>query len=247
MRIIATIATKECLDGTRRFLRSLRNWDNHYPVVVYTTDEDLDLPGVNVVPVVPWWSGTARNAPAAIKPDIMLRAAAGLSVLYLDSSDIVFSGSLDPLFDLCERSGKMIAARPWREGPTYHGPESTTRAAFPEACAGGPGVNSGVIWFRAGLQARLFGAAWKALISSGGRDFTKKNNLVGDQQDFDVLFRTFLGDALQLGKEWNCRGHAVKALTVEDGRLYHDGDPVYIAHASGSGFFPPHTKEASRV
>lgn len=253
-RHVATIATRNSLAGLFRWHETLRAWNPSIQAHAFTTDLDVsEVPsGVNLVRLRQWWSddsrtGKARNSPAALKPDLFTYDGfkRGDSVLYTDSADLIFGASLDPLFEECERSPAWLAARPFHDTrETMHRNEGI-KNAFRSLVESGPYCNSGVIWCRMCGLVDLFAFAWKALIVANESRFVRSDNLVGDQQDFNLLFRDAFnrGGARCLESGWNIRGKEARmgVFVGPNGLHDHAGKPVYIVHASGTakGRFDP--------
>jgi hypothetical protein len=247
---VVTIATKGSLAGLGHFVRSFRAWGNAWPVIVYTTDlEPADVVGLDVTlrtvpaPTFPRLAGL-RNAPAALKPLVILDTLDGCEeCIFMDSADILFCGMLSSIRAFVASPHIYLAARPYlKERILQHDNPATREMLRPWLVAQVPYCNSGVIYVRNTPAARMAMLAWAALITTDGKRFHTDKHLVGDQEDFNVVFREAYGQsgAVLLPAWLNLRGDEGRYGCRASGGVLLDprGDRAVVLHASGTREFP---------
>jgi hypothetical protein len=276
-RRVVTIGTAACARGISILAASLdkAGWDlDAAPLRVYVPAGDplqeAALPGCEVVRARRWWRGTmmeeCRNQAALLKPLIMAGDdfEDGVSVLYLDGADMLVLENPAELLEEFERSGAEVGARAFPAGHKLHGQalaenlegvtvshELHLSRVFRKVYAVRDAYyNNGMILWRAGEFARMWGRLWMAYellematgLRSMGRE-NANNRLVGDQHVFNLIRRQ-AGDARWFDADlrWNSRGgKCVHGMMIAGGKVWDPDfpeEPMAIVHASGPHKLP---------
>lgn len=266
-RVIATVSSADCAAGTRRWLASLRAWDWEGPVHVYTPERDpvpergLTERGAEVIPIPEWYKGLnrielCRNAPAILKCLLPDRYPDGTTLLYTDSSDVVFVERPAALFDLFDASPAIMAARPFGKDTDILGTTDWVERLWAADYSYGVKYNSGVILFRLCPETRMIAASWRDKAAAACGRFRPprkgKRSIVDDQQAFNLTMREarrYGFEILDLPQVWNVRGNETTQVKIGDDGLAYlpDGRRVFLIHPSGKkGRMLPEHEAAGR-
>ena len=266
MNHILTLATRECQDGLRDLVASLRRAGWAETVHVYTVaGQAPGLPGgCELHEIAPWWESDgcqtiqARNTAAMCKPDMFLdrRWSAGDRLLYLDGADVLVMRNPADLFaELDAHPEAVTAARPYCQSAITDASDHSVVRAVAGAGADQPAphVNNGVVLCRVCPEVRLAMMYWRALLgyvpllgayqTAAGRDPRHASNVLGDQRVFNLAIRELraAGKHLDLPPVWNYRsGSDLLKCRIDGGKLIDPtGAEVWIAHATGATPFRP--------
>jgi hypothetical protein len=250
-RILTAFDRGHCDRFRRQFLTSLRASGNHEAVTAVTYGlhpgdrARLEAAGVEVVACRDPGIGPATQRVRDF-PRVIARWPEDTPVAFWDAGDVLFQGSLAPLWDLVRaHPGKILAARepvavgaspairPWTA--TIRDPAARRRTL--ELLSSHPFINSG---FGAGTARALidgFLAAGRLLDTT----------LVGvgpwgDQVAMSVYLHTHPGVWHEVADTWNyclcCRDPADYRLRVGGRIEARDGTPVHVLHGNGRTLGP---------
>ena len=246
-KILAAFNRRDVRRFRDAFLRSLRTWGNHQDVItvgygLYPSEVRLlqGLPGVNVI---------AKPANGQMPPVRRLKdferitasLDAGTPVAYWDASDVIFQGSLDPLWKMTHTyAGKLLAVReplgyPYNVAITgwtrsIVNPQMRRRAF--ELMAANPFLNSGFAAGTAETMRTYFAEASRLRTSPELRGTTDW----GDQTALNLYCHSDASRWQEIAEDWNYCVHDRRAGEVHvtpNGRVVtRSQTPIQVVHGN---------------